>query len=456
MMILPVLCLALAGPAPTSAFPAASPPVAPAQREELDALAEGIALARRRTPTVQVVEAAHPAVVIIETGTEVRSRAFFGSLRARTFNGSGTGVVILKEGFIVTNYHVVENATRITVRFDESLDEAVYPAQVVSFVQSEDLALLKIEGEREFPTVPLGTSSDLMIGEPVIAIGNPFGQTLTVSTGIVSGLHRNVPIPARGLYFDDLIQTDASINFGNSGGPLLNINGKLIGINSAMNAQAENIGFAIPVDRVRVVLEDQLLSPDASRAWLGFEVSPDDRLLISKVFESGPAANTGLRQGNRILAINGQPVRSHDEYRLARLQLAPGSTVRITVSQQGREREMALDTWDKSNGVLFERLGMTVEEIGLNRGRVLVTVRSVAPAGPALELGLRPGDWIDAIRIVRGDGEQPWRIASKDALAKLISALAPGAGVVLAVFRDLTHNGAFERSELLRGEVKLD
>src|SRR5258706_5681965 len=249
---------------------------------------------RRVTPVVQVVEAASPAVVYIQTEQYQDVQDWWGRVFSRKVGvGAGSGVVIMKEGFIITNSHVVEGATNITVSFDKRFDENEYKAEVISAVQQEDLALLRIRGERDFPTIPMGTSSDLMIGEPVIAIGNPYGQTHTVSEGIISGLHRNVDIPSNRLHFDDLIQTDASINFGNSGGPVLNINGELIGINSAMNAQAQNIGFALPVDRVKAVLEEELMP-----TWLGFDVEPGDHLKVQNVVAGGPAAPAGLKQGD--------------------------------------------------------------------------------------------------------------------------------------------------------------
>lgn len=429
--------------------------LSPTQDNRLEELSDSLDFRRRRTPVVRVVEAASPAVVYIETDMIVQERDWFGRLHAKSYGGSGSGVVIMKEGFIVTNYHVVKNARRITVHFNENFDTRVYTAQLVSFVEQEDLALLSIQGDADFPTVPLGTSSDLMIGEPVLAIGNPYGQTHTVSTGIISGLHRNVTV-SNNLKFDDLIQTDASINFGNSGGPLLNINGQLIGINSAMNTKAENIGFAIPVDQVRFVLEDQLLSPEASRAWLGFTVRPDDRLIVDRVFENGPAAAAGLRKGDRITGVDDKPVLTHDEYRLARLQIAPGAAVRLEVNQAGRQRMIGLATWNKADGVLYERLGVAVEDVLVPKLRYpLVRVKRVFEGSPAADLGLRPGDWIETLYPLSGPLEQAWRIVSRDALAKLVSKLDPGTQIKLNLYRDLDGNGRYETRELHEGRLAL-
>ncbi len=439
-MLLPILALSAA------AF-------APSQDNRLEELSESLDYRRRRTPVVRVVEAASPAVVFIETDMVVQERDWMGRLSSKSYGGSGSGVVIMKEGFIVTNYHVVKNARRIVVHFDENFDTRAYPAELVSFVEQEDLALLSIQGDGDFPTVPLGTSSDLMIGEPVLAIGNPYGQTHTVSTGIISGLHRNVEI-SHNLKFDDLIQTDASINFGNSGGPLLNINGQLIGINSAMNSRAENIGFAIPVDQVRFVLEDQLLSPESSRAWLGFTVRPDDRLIVDRVFDNGPGAAAGLRTNDRITAIDGHPVSTHDEYRLARLQIAPGAPVQLEVNQAGRDRKLSLATWNKADGVLYERLGLAVEDVRVPRLRYpLVRVKRVFDDSPASDLGLKPGDWIETVYPLSGPLEQAWRIVSRDALAKLVSELEPQTPLKLNLYRDLNGNGSYETRELHEGRL---
>ena len=226
---------------------------------------------RRITPEVLVVRSTAPSVVYIETDVKQVVRTWLGDTE-RMAQSSGSGAVIFDQGYIVTNYHVVRGANAIRVSFDKTYDDKVYEARLISYVAEEDLALIKIDGPSPFPTVPLGISSDLMIGEKVLAIGNPYGQTNTVSSGIISGLHRELEIPAENLSFTNLIQTDASINPGNSGGPLLNINGDLIGINAAMRTGAENIGFAIPIDRVVQVLEEHLLSTRLAAAWLGFEV----------------------------------------------------------------------------------------------------------------------------------------------------------------------------------------
>jgi len=427
-------------------------PLARAQRAPEDAKREG-----RVTPVVQVARDASPAVVYIQTGGEKAvGMNIWGRLITQQFTGSGSGVVIHKEGFLITNFHVVKDAAQITVSFDRMHDTETYRAQLVSFVEEEDLALLKIEGEKDFPTIPLGTSSDLMLGESVIAIGNPYGQTHTVTQGIISGLHRNVQIPAARLTFDDLIQTDAGINPGNSGGPLLNIYGELIGINSAMNVQAQNIGFAIPIDRVKQVLEDQLLAPQSASAWLGFEVDPEDQhIQVRDVVPGSPAYAAGLQEGDCIVALGGQSVGSQEDYRLARIGLAPSREVEVKVERAGESRRVVLAPWEKVDGLLYQHLGLRVRNRdGWNGSAVVVT--ELRPEGPAAKLGLKPGDVLDAVRVQTGPRSQSWRIDSRESFARLVQQLVPGTAIEVAIYRDVDADGRLTRNDEHRGTLVIE
>ena len=406
----------------------------------------------RVTPEVLVVGAVAPAVVFIETEMTQRVNTLFG-LQNRTLAGAGSGVVVHADGYIVTNYHVVEGAQSITVTFDG--DPHRYPAELVSFVRSEDLALLHIDplpGRKDgFPTVRLGTSSDLMRGERVVAIGNPHGQAHTVSTGIISGLHRDVPVPDRGLHFQGLIQTDASINLGNSGGPLLNIRGELIGINAVMNTMAENIGFAIPVDRVREVLT-QTLFPQAQQRWLGITLAQGAPATVAQVIPGSPADQAGICEGARILSLNGHPVANQEEYLHAALDLPQSGPIHMRIATGEEERDLVLEPWDRIDGVLFERLGMTVRERRLQRQNWIVVDR-VSPSGPAGELGLRPGDLIPAIQVA--GTISPVRVRARSTLAQLIDRLAPGTQIALNVFRDENQDHDYSEDELYQGELTL-
>ena len=427
---------------------------APQEETPLDQLTPTERLERRITPEVLVCRAATPAVVFIETNTPRTYRDFWGRTFSQNNKSSGSGVVLTGDGFVVTNYHVVKDAKDIRISFEKSIDETVYVADVLSFVPEEDLALLKIRNPEDkiFGTVPMApTSSDLMIGEPVVAIGNPYGHTHTVSVGIISGLHRGIKItdPNMGLKFefDDLIQTDASINPGNSGGPLLNINGELIGINNAVNQQAENIGFAIPIDRVKVVLEEQLISPDRYNAWLGMRTSEDDRLEVTEVLAGSPAALGGMEPGDRILAFGTSQFSGLDDYRLVRLALRPGEQTEVRVARGDSTLTLPLQAWEKSDGVIYERLGIQVERVAFARGGTGLAIRSVRPDGPASRIGLLPGDLIAAMRVRVGDLNRAFAFNNRFNLAGFLDRLQPDLELDVEIRRE---------GQLYQGTVRLD
>jgi serine protease Do len=441
------LLAGLAGLLPL-ALPAAAQDVTP-----LDQLTPAERLARRITPEVLVVRAATPAVVFIETETPRLYRDFWGRTFSRNNRSSGSGVVLTTDGFVVTNYHVVKDAKDIRISFEKSIDETVYEADLLSYEADEDLALLKIRNpeNKVFGTVPIGTSSDLMIGEPVVAIGNPYGHTHTVSVGIISGLHRGIKIadPNLGLKFefDDLIQTDASINPGNSGGPLLNINGELIGINNAVNQVAENIGFAIPIDRVKDVLEQQLISPDRYHAWLGLEVTEDEELRVTGVMPGGPAALAGLQPGDRLTGFGPAPFGGLEGYRLARLALRPGEETPVRLDRGGRSLTLPLQAWEKSDGVIYERLGVRVERLTFGRGGSTLQIADVRPEGPAARIGLEVGDQLAALRARVGGLAQPYRFRDRFNLAGFLDRLAPSQELDIEISRD---------GRLYQGTLELD
>jgi serine protease Do len=360
----------------------------------------------------------------------------------------GSGFVIEQDGYIVTNHHVVDSAVRVTVRFP---DDREFPAEIVGTDPQTDLALLKIDADG-LPHLPLGESERLRVGESVVAVGNPFGLGGTVTTGIVSGLARDINA---GPYVD-FIQTDAAINRGNSGGPLLNLSGEVIGVNAAIYSPSGGnvgVGFAIPADTVKTVVAQLRETGSVERGWLGVtiqRVTPDiaDALgldaprgaLVSDVLRDAPARDA-LRSGDLILSFDGRDVReSRDLPRLVGATRA-GSTVDVVVLRQGREETLqvtvgALEQRSASAQPAAEpaepRLGaalapadaQTLAALGVKAG---VAVASVEPEGPAARAGLRPGDVI--LRI----GE---REVSSPAEAVEAVAEAKGGALLMLVARD--------------------
>src|SRR5579864_1178928 len=305
--------------------------------------------AARRTPVVMVAHNVLPAVVNIQTESTIRRRevdpffdpfGFFGG-RDNVYHTQalGSGFVWSADGIIVTNNHVIEGASSITVNFN---DGTQMKAKLIGVDPDSDVAVLRVDA-KNLATAPIGTSSDLMIGETVVAVGNPFGLSGTVTTGVVSALGRSVPSKEQGRTFTDFIQTDASINPGNSGGPLLNIEGKVIGINTAIYADAQGIGFAIPVDRAKKVVQDLLRFGRVHSAWIGAvttTMTPEEakRLairatrgaMIARVFSGSPAASAGLRDGDVITAVGQKPVDSREAFSTYTATTPSGTPVAIT------------------------------------------------------------------------------------------------------------------------------
>src|SRR4051794_31836541 len=262
-------------------------------------------------------------------------------MRDQVRTSLGSGFVFDPAGYVLTNYHVVARGTRIQVSFDDGSD---YTAKVVGTDPGGDLAVLKIESEKKFAAAPLGTSGDLSLGEPTIAIGNPFGLNQSVSVGVISALHRTVRAESHSYY--DFIQTDASINPGNSGGPLLNADGNVIGVCSAIYANAQGIGFAIPIDRALRVARELVKSGELAQAFWGFDAEGLDPeaatalgakagALVTDVEDGSPAAKAGLRRGDTIVRAGDANVRDADELRFHLRDVPVGTAVKLEVLRQG-------------------------------------------------------------------------------------------------------------------------
>jgi serine protease Do len=318
-------------------------------------------------------------------------------------------------------------------------DGSEYPAELINADPDNDVALLKITPPPGvvLPMLRLGTSSDVMVGETIVAIGNPLGRANSVSTGIVSSLFREVKVPQeRGEpgprpVFRDYIQLDAPINQGNSGGPLLNILGEVIGINFAVETQAEGIGFAIPIDRVRQTLSSTLLNPRLKREIVtGLEVQADPigcGVKLAGVEPDGPAARAGLRDGDRLLTIGGKPVNWEFDFNKALLASRPGDRVDLVVERDGQRVDAALQLGrdDSPPQLIWRRMGLVVVDHPRYKG---VRIERVDPTGPAAALRLQTGDLVDGL------GERD--VDSVLDLERLIRERPPGETVMVHVWRN--------------------
>lgn len=294
----------------------------------------------RMTPVVRAVQSASPAVVNIQGQKLVAPRAGAADGQ-RPVNGMGTGVVIDPRGYILTNHHVVDGVKQINVTLG---DRRAYTARLVAHDRRTDLAVIKIRTGNQLPTIPIGTSSDLMTGESVIAVGNAYGYEHTVTRGIISALHRDVQVSETQSY-EDLIQTDASINPGNSGGPLLSIEGRMVGLNVAVRAGAQGIGFAIPVDMALEVAARIMSIERLERKWHGLqtEASPESgELVVRRVMGGSPAQQSGLKPGDVIMQIGDTSAAWPLDVELAMLGRKTGSRVPVLVQRDAEQLELTL------------------------------------------------------------------------------------------------------------------
>jgi serine protease Do len=380
----------------------------------------------RRTPVVDVVKRVKGAVVNIHSERTVGTPDTLGATPSRV-NGMGTGIIIDPRGFVITNHHVVEDVNLLRVRL---ADGTTTSARVVARDTDNDLALLKIDVSRPLPTIPLGTSQDVMVGETVIAIGNAYGYEHTVTVGVVSATKRDVVLN-KDISYKALIQTDASINPGNSGGPLLNINGELIGVNVAIRAGAQGIGFAIPVDNMLRVAADMMSVRKRNGTWHGLVahdevILPDDEavtktqavatssgqpatasrhLVVDRAEAGGPAAAAGLQRGDVVEKVNGQAVLCGLDLERALLEGHAGDKVPVVVRRKDGEQklELVLSSADKAGAVggdvVWRKLGLKLQTVApeavsrvnsqLHGGLLVSEIRE---DGIAAKAGIQKGD----------------------------------------------------------------
>ncbi len=410
----------------------------------------------RRTALVLAADRVAPAVVSINVTsrqqTERRSPFdfFFVPEGARVVQGSGTGFVIRPGGIIVTNQHVVSNADRVVVTLPDGSD---LPATVVGEDPLTDIAVLKV-GRDNLPSVALGRSTDLMIGEWLVALGNPYAYLLgnsepSVSVGVVSATGRNI-LPGgdqTGLYLD-MIQTDAAINPGNSGGPLTNALGEVVGVNSSIfssSGGSVGLGFAIPIERAVRVADEIIKRGSVRRAWIGLEVQgaramrewkSQGGVVVSSVTPDGPAARSGVRKSDVLIEANGRRLRNYLDWEAVKLDLHVGDAVQVAVRGGNGSTSRRIVTGDLPT-VTAEKITVLQDLQLINVTPAIQAERSIRSDQGALifrlspqvgrATGLQPGDVILAI------DRTPVRNASE--VATLLN-VRPGQVIRIYVERD--------------------
>jgi len=458
-------------PAPSK--PDAPPPVRAEARALLRALEDAFsAVADRVTPAVVNVSTAAPKVA--PNADDDRYREFFGDeLYERYFRrrpredgrAAGSGVIVDPRGYILTNNHVIENAREITVRLS---DARKFSATLVGRDAKTDLAVLKVDAPAPLPAAELADSDRLRVGQWAIAIGNPFGLDRTVTVGIISATARNRVGVAT---YENFIQTDASINPGNSGGPLLNLDGKVIGINTAIVAVGQGIGFSIPINEAKGVMAQLIAKGRVVRGWLGvviqdvtdelassFGVREHDGVLVADVVKGGPADVAGLRVGDIVVDLNGTRIREVPDLQRRVASVAPGERVRVVVVRDGTRQpvtvtiaEMPSDEPTVLAAAGTEGFGLQVEPLSPDAAERLnlfvphgLVIVDVAGGGPADRAGLRRGDVI--LEVAR----QP--VTDAQSFGQALAGIAPGQTALIYVHR--AASGGNQYVVLERGEQR--
>ncbi len=415
---------------------------------------------RRRSPVVEVFEQCRDAVVNVSTARLIRYRSLgppsifedifdFGRPRQRIgrVESVGSGVVVHERGYILTNAHVVAQTSDIQITF---ADKRTLPAEVIAVDHEHDLAVLHVDAGGPLKHIQLGRSDDIMIGETVVAIGNPLGLQHTVTAGIVSALDRELQY-GRERTYTGLIQTDAAINPGNSGGPLLNVNSELIGINTAIRGDAQNVGFAIPVDRVWELLPDMLNIERRQRVRFGLRVAGAEPT-VQAVAADSPAARAGLKRGDRLIRFGDEPLSSGIDYYVRLLDRKPGDEIQLTIRRGASTQTVTvpLEAVPIPDGAeLAARLmGVRLAEIPERIRRrlelpeyVTLVIDSVSPRGPAGREGIESGDIL--LRINR------LTVKSLQDVGLILESVTPGDRVLLEGLR-LQNDGLYFWTAIVR------
>ncbi len=396
-------------------------------------------LPSRRSEVVEVVEKVSPAVVNIAAEQTVRRRPSIEDLffnfdpRPRTAKSLGSGVIIDPKGIILTNDHVISGASKILATNKAGRE---MECEVIGSDADNDLAVLRVKKPgAALATIHLGTSSDLMIGETVVAIGNPYGLSNSVSAGVLSAMGRSVPGENQRVY-SDFLQIDAPINPGNSGGPVVNIQGDMIGVATAIIGGAQGIGFAIPVDRVKRIVADLVKFGEVKPVWIGLHGRTitnnrdDDRprgFRVRSVEPGSPAEKAGIRSGDQVVSVDGSPVDSQESFETILSTRGPGKPMKIALRGSQGERTVTVagqtPPGDYGARILRQQLGVSLRPV---RGGLRISITD--PRGAAAEQGLENGDVLIAVNGERVAGvEDVNKILSRDhARTTLLMTVARG------------------------------
>ena len=403
---------------------------------------------------VSLADRVKPAVVNIAPVSASGKSGGVPRDRSPNNPGTGSGVIVDKEGLIVTNNHVVGDAKEVEVRLS---DKTKFVGQVIGRDPDTDIAIVKINSTTELPTVPFGDSSKVRVGQWVIAVGNPFSLDRTVTLGVVSGLERDAVRLSR---YEAFIQTDASINPGNSGGPLFNITGEVIGINTAIINYAQGIGFAIPSNMVQQVVGQLRARGKVIRGWLGvgiqevtaelaakFGIKENDGVLVNDAFENEPAARAGLKPGDIISKVDGRRIETPAGLSRSVAGLNPGTKVELDIIRNGERRTITVDLGERKEDAVVVaaipspppspevKLGLNVQDLTPEladkfkiKDQKGVLVSKVDPGSVAQEQGLREGDMI---KEVNRQG-----VASVEEFKAAVAQAKKGESVLLRVVRE--------------------
>jgi serine protease Do len=459
-----MLGLALAGDAPALAAPRAGDDV------------------YTQNPIARIAKESSPAVVNIDTETMVTRnphpfandpffREFFGQEferfnRSVPMRGKGSGFIVDKEGYIITNNHVVEGADKITVTMQ---DGRHLEAKLIGKDPTFDLAVIKVDAEK-LPVLPMGDSDAAEVGEWVVAIGNPHGFEHTVTAGIISAKNRT--LQAADINFQGFMQTDAAINPGNSGGPLINLNGEVVGINTAIVPYAQGIGFAVPVNMAKQVMDDLIKHGEVKRGWLGvmlqtltpgfaetYKIPTPEGAIVSDIVTGSPAEKAGFKRGDVIVSVDGDKIKNSQDVVLRIRNKMMGDRVRVEVYRDGKKTNLRVTLGDipgkdverkeprRRTGVRppkqsSDRIGATVSEIddtlkeeyGLSADKGIV-VTAVDRGSIAARIGLKAGDQILEVNRKRVESVSDWEKSVENDPATVVLLVSRGGQTLFFTYK---------------------